>query len=132
MVPVVQYCSVGGIPLEQLMPMEQIQAIVQRTRKAGGEVVGLLKTGSAFVSPAASGIEMAEAYLRDKQRVLPCAARCDGEYGIDGLFVGVPAVIGAGGVEKVLEVELSADDKAALQVSVDAVKGLNAEVDKRI
>ena len=132
MVPVVQYCSVGGIPLTQLMAAEDIEAIANRTRKAGGEIVGLLKTGSAFYSPASSAITMAEAYLRDRKRVLPCAAQCDGEYGIDGLFVGVPAIIGGGGVEKVLEVELSDEDKAALAVSTEHVKGLVAEVEKRL
>ncbi len=132
MVPVVQYCSVGGVPLSQLMSADDIDAIAKRTRKAGGEIVALLKTGSAFYSPASSAIAMAESYLKDKHRVLPCAAYCEGEYGIDGLYVGVPTVIGAGGVERILEVELSADDKAALMSSAEHVKELVAEVDKRL
>jgi len=132
MVPVVQYCSVGGIPLTQLMGQDDIDAIAKRTRKAGGEIVGLLKTGSAYYSPASSAIAMAESYLRDKKRVLPAAAKCEGEYGIEGLFVGVPTVIGSGGVERVLEVELTDDDKKALRASADHVKELVAEVDKRL
>ena len=132
MVPVVQYCSVGGIPLTQLMAKGDIDAIVERTRKAGGEIVGLLKTGSAFYSPASSAIAMAEAYLRDTKRVVPAAALCEGEYGIDGLFVGVPVVIGAGGVEKVLTVELADSDRAALRESADHVRELVGEVDKRL
>lgn len=132
MVPVVQYCSVGGVPLAQLMSAEEIEAIASRTRKAGGEIVGLLKTGSAFYSPASSAIVMAEAYLRDKRRVVPAAAFCEGEYGVDGLYLGVPTVIGAGGVERILEVELSAADQAALAASAEHVKELVAEVDKRL
>lgn len=132
MVPVVPLCSVGGIPLTQLMKADDIKAIADRTRKAGGEIVALLKTGSAYYSPAASAIQMAEAYLRDKKRVLPVAARCDGEYGFKGLYVGVPAIIGKGGVEKVLVVELSADDKKALDVSGSHVQELVVEVNKRL
>jgi malate dehydrogenase len=132
MVPVIQYCSVGGVPLTQLMKEEDIDAIANRVRKAGGEVVALLKTGSAFYSPAVSAIAMAEAYLKDKKRVLPAAALCSGEYGVEGLYVGVPTIIGAGGVEKIIEVELSDKDKEGLNVSVDAVKGLVDEVNKRI
>ena len=103
---------------------ERIDAIVKRTRGGGGEIVALLKTGSAYYAPATSGIEMAEAYLKDKKRVLPAAAHVDGQYGVDGLYVGVPVVIGAGGVEKIVEVKLSDEAKANLQVSVDAVKEL--------
>lgn len=132
MVPVVQYCSVGGIPLTQLLPEDEITAIANRTRKAGGEIVGLLKTGSAFVSPATSAIAMAEAYLNDRKRVLPAAARCDGEYGIEGLFVGVPVVIGAKGVEKVLQVTLNDNDTRDLRSSADHVRDLVAEVEKRL
>jgi malate dehydrogenase len=132
MVPVIQYCSVGGVPLTQLMKEEDIDAIANRVRKAGGEVVALLKTGSAFYSPAVSAIAMAEAYLKDKKRVLPAAALCSGEYGVEGLYVGVPTIIGAGGVEKIIEVELSDKDKEGLNVSVEAVKGLVDEVNKRI
>jgi malate dehydrogenase len=103
---------------------ERIDAIVQRTRSGGGEIVGLLKTGSAFYAPATSGIEMAEAYLKDKKRLLPCAAHLSGQYGVDDLYVGVPIIIGAGGVEKIVEIELNAEAKANFQVSVDAVKEL--------
>ncbi|CAH0496270.1 malate dehydrogenase [Novosphingobium sp. CECT 9465] len=129
MVPVTQYSTVNGIPVPDLVKMglssqENIDAIVQRTRSGGGEIVGLLKTGSAFYAPAASGIAMAEAYLNDQKRILPCAAYVEGQYGVDGLYVGVPVLIGAGGVEKVIEIELDADAKAGLQVSVDAVKEL--------
>ena len=129
MVPVVRYSTVNGIPVPDLVKMglstqEKIDAIVARTRSGGGEIVALLETGSAFYAPAASGIAMAEAYLNDQKRILPCAAYVDGQYGIDGLYVGVPVMIGAAGVEKVIEIELDADDKAGLQVSVDAVKEL--------
>ena len=132
MVPVIQYCSVGGIPLTQLMPEEEIDAIANRVRKAGGEIVGLLKTGSAFYSPAASAIAMAESYLRDKKRVLPAAALCRGEYGVDGLYLGVPTIIGKDGVEKILEVELSDKDRELLGVSTKAVQELVDQVDKRL
>ncbi|MDP7040689.1 MAG: malate dehydrogenase [Myxococcota bacterium] len=132
MVPVVQYCSVGGVPLDQLMSAEDIEAIANRTRKAGGEIVGLLKTGSAFYSPAASAIAMAESYLRDKKRVLPAAALCQGEYGVDNLFLGVPVVIGKGGVENILEVKLNAADQDALKVSASHVQDLVSEVNKRL
>lgn len=132
MVPVVQYCSVGGIPLEQLMPKADIDAIVDRTRKGGGEIVALLKTGSAFFAPAASAICMAEAYLRDQRRVLPAAALCEGEYGLQGLFVGVPIVIAGKGMEKILQVKLTEPDQKALQASADHVKELVDEVNKRL
>lgn len=129
MVPVVEYSTVAGIPIPDLIKMgwstkERIDAIVQRTRSGGGEIVGLLKTGSAFYAPATSGIEMAEAYLKDKKRVLPAAVNLTGQYGVNDLYVGVPVVIGAGGVEKVVEIELTAEAKANFQVSVDAVKEL--------
>ncbi|NIJ31773.1 malate dehydrogenase [Sphingomonas oligoaromativorans] len=129
MVPVIEYSTVAGIPVPDLIEMgwstkDKIDAIVQRTRSGGGEIVGLLKTGSAFYAPATSAIEMAEAYLKDKKRVLPCAAYLEGQYGVDGLYVGVPVVLGAGGVEKIVEVKLSAEAKANLQTSVDAVKEL--------
>jgi malate dehydrogenase len=129
MVPVIEYSTVAGIPVPALIEMglstqERIDAIVQRTRSGGGEIVGLLKTGSAFYAPATSGIAMAEAFLKDKKRVLPCAAYVDGQYGVDGLYVGVPVIIGAGGVEKVIEIKLGDEAKANLQVSVDAVKEL--------
>jgi malate dehydrogenase len=129
MVPVVEYSTVKGIPVPDLIKMgkstqERIDEIVKRTANGGGEVVALLKTGSAFYAPAASGIAMAEAYLKDQKRVLPCAAYLDGQYGVDGLYVGVPVKIGAGGVEEVIEIGLDEKAKAGLQVSIDAVKEL--------
>ena len=129
MVPVTRYSTVNGIPVPDLVKMglstqERIDAIVQRTRSGGGEIVALLKTGSAFYAPATSGIAMAEAYLGDQKRILPCAAYVDGQYGVDGLYVGVPVMIGANGVEKIIEIELDDADKAGLKVSVDAVKEL--------
>ena len=129
MVPVIEYSTVSGIPVPDLVKMglstsEKIEKIVQRTRSGGGEIVALLKTGSAYYAPATSGIEMAQAYLYDQKRVLPAAAELNGEYGVSGLYVGVPIVIGAGGVEKVVEVELTDTAKANLKVSVDAVKEL--------
>ena len=129
MVPVVEYSTVAGIPVTDLIKLgmssqQRIDDIVARTRGGGGEIVGLLKTGSAFYAPAASGIAMAEAYLKDQKRILPSAAYVSGEYGVDGLYVGVPVVIGAGGVEKVIEIALDDTAKANLQVSVDAVKEL--------
>jgi malate dehydrogenase len=129
MVPVVEYSTVAGIPIPDLIKMgwstqEKIDAIVQRTRSGGGEIVGLLKTGSAFYAPATSGIAMAEAFLGDQKRVIPCAAHLSGQYGVDDLYVGVPVVIGAGGVERVVEIELKAEAKANFQKSVDAVKEL--------
>ncbi|MGC3998394.1 MAG: malate dehydrogenase [Anaeromyxobacter sp.] len=127
MVPLLRYASVGGIPLTKLLSKEKLDAIVNRTRKGGGEIVALLKTGSAFYAPAISAIAMAEAYLKDKKRVLPCSALLEGEYGVQGVFVGVPVVIGAKGVEKVLEVELDAEEKAALQKSIESVKKSVAE-----
>jgi malate dehydrogenase len=131
MVPSVRYSTVGGIPLPDLVAMgwttqEKLDAIVQRTRDGGAEIVGLLKTGSAFYAPAASAVEMAEAYLKDQKRLLPCAAHVKGAYGLDGLYVGVPVIIGANGVERVVEVKLDATEKAMFDKSVDAVKGLVA------
>ena len=129
MVPSVRYSTVAGIPLPDLVKMgwttqERIDAIVKRTRGGGGEIVALLGTGSAFYAPAASAISMAESFLGDQKRVLPCAAHLTGQYGIDDLYVGVPVVIGAGGVEQVIEIALDDTAKAGLQVSVDAVKEL--------
>ena len=131
MVPLTRYSTVGGIPLPDLVDMgwttqEKLDAIVQRTRDGGAEIVGLLKTGSAYYAPAASAIEMAEAYLKDQKRLLPCAAHVDGAYGLDGFYVGVPTVIGAGGVERVVEINMNKDEKAMFDKSVDAVKGLVA------
>jgi malate dehydrogenase len=129
MVPVVQYSTVAGIPVPDLIKQgrstkERIDAIVQRTRSGGGEIVGLLKTGSAYYAPATSGIAMAEAYLNDQKRLLPCAAYVEGKYGLDGLYVGVPVIIGAGGVEQIVEIDLDDEAKGNLQVSIDAVKEL--------
>jgi malate dehydrogenase len=129
MVPLVRYSAVAGIPIPDLIKMgwttqAKIDAIVQRTRDGGAEIVGLLKTGSAFYAPASSAIQMAESYLLDKKRVLPCAAHLKGEYGVKDLYVGVPVVLGAGGVEKVVEIELDASEKAMFDKSVSAVRGL--------
>ena len=129
MVPLVRYSTVAGIPLPDLIKMgwtskEKIDAIVQRTRDGGAEIVNLLKTGSAFYAPASSAIQMAESYLKDKRRVLPCAAMLNGEYGVKGLYVGVPVIIGANGVEKVVEIELNKAEKAMFDKSVAAVRGL--------
>ncbi len=127
MVPLPRLSTVGGIPLTELLPKEKIDAIVQRTREAGTEIVKLLANGSAYFSPAASAIAMAEAYLKDKKRIFPCAALCEGEYGIDGYYIGVPVIIGAGGVEKVIEVDLTEDEKEQLRNSLEAVKKAVAE-----
>ena len=129
MVPLARYSTVGGIPLPDLVEMgwttqEKMDAIEQRTRDGGAEIVGLLKTGSAYYAPATSAIEMAVAYLKDQKRVLPCAAYIEGAYGLDGLYVGVPTVIGAGGVERVIEIKLDKDVQAQFDKSVNAVKGL--------
>ncbi len=131
MVPLPRYSTIGGITLPDLVEMgwtsqDKLDAIVQRTRSGGGEIVGLLKTGSAFYAPATSAIEMAEAYLKDQKRVLPCAAYCNGEIGVKGMYVGVPTVIGAGGIERVIDIKLSTPEQAMFDKSVDAVKGLVA------
>ena len=128
MVPLIRYCTVAGVPVEQLLSRERIDAIVERTKGAGGEVVGLLKTGSAFVSPALSAIEMAESILRDKKRVLACACQLDGEYGVNGLYVGVPCVLGAGGVERVIEVEMDAEERKLFDASVEHVRSLVKQI----
>jgi malate dehydrogenase len=127
MVPLVRCCTVGGIPVADLLPKERIDAIVDRTRKGGGELVALYKTGSAYFAPAASCIAMAEAYLKDKKRVLPCAAYLEGEYGIQGCYFGVPVVIGAGGVERVIELKLSGEERALVSKSLESVKKTVAE-----
>ena len=129
MVPVIQYSTVSGIPVPDLIKQgrstqERIDAIVKRTRGGGGEIVALLKTGSAFYAPATSGIAMAEAYLYDQKRLLPAAVNLTGQYGVNDLYVGVPVIIGAGGIEQVIEIELDEEAKGNLQVSVDAVKEL--------
>jgi malate dehydrogenase len=135
MVPLTRYSSVAGIPLPDLIKMgwstqEKIDKIVDRTRNGGGEIVALLKTGSAFYAPAASAIAMAESYLRDKKRVLPCAARLDGQYGVKGLYIGVPVVIGANGIEKIIEITLTKDEQAMFDKSVGAVREMVASIDK--
>jgi malate dehydrogenase len=122
MVPVARFCSVGGVPLDRLIEPAKLAAIVDRTRKGGGEIVALLKTGSAFYAPAASAIAMAESYLKDKKRVLPAAAFLEGEYGVNGMYMGVPVVIGKGGVERVLDLPLSAEEKALFAQSVKSVQ----------
>jgi malate dehydrogenase len=124
MVPLPRYSTVGGVPITELMSAERIEQLVERTRNGGAEVVALLKTGSAYYAPAASVVEMIEAILRDRRRVLPCAAYLRGEYGITGLFVGVPIVLGNGGVEKVIEISLTDDERAAFNRSADSVRGL--------
>ena len=134
MVPLVRYSTVAGIPVPDLIAMgwsteARIAEIVQRTRDGGAEIVGLLKTGSAFYAPASSAIEMAEAYLLDKKRVLPCAAYVDGAYGLSGLYVGVPVVLGAGGVERIVEIALDDEEKAMFDHSVAAVRALNEVVE---
>ncbi|HEX2257184.1 MAG TPA: malate dehydrogenase, partial [Afifellaceae bacterium] len=131
MVPLTRYSTVAGIPLPDLVKMgwtdkKRLDEIVQRTRDGGAEIVGLLKTGSAFYAPAASAIAMAESYLKDKKRVLPCAARLNGEYGVTGLYVGVPAVIGAGGAERIVEIDLDRGERTMFDSSVKAVEGLLA------
>ena len=128
MVPLPRYSTVGGVPITELMSAERIEELVERTRNGGAEVVGLLKTGSAYYAPAASVVEMVEAILRDRRRVLPCAAYLRGEYGIDGLYVGVPVVLGNGGVEKVIEIGLTDDERAAFNRSADAVRDLLAKL----
>lgn len=128
MVPLIRYCFVGGIPISQLLPKERIDAIVERTRKGGGEIVALLKTGSAFYAPAAAVVKMVESILLDKKMVLPCAAYLNGEYGEQGIFVGVPAILGEGGVEKVVELELNDEEKAMFKKSASKVREYIKEV----
>ncbi len=127
MVPVTRYCAVNGVPLTKVLDKAKLDAIVERTRKGGGEIVALLGTGSAFYAPASSAVTMAESYLRDQKRTLPCSALLEGQYGVKGLFVGVPVVIGAGGVERVIELDLDEQEKAMLAKSVESVKKSVAE-----
>jgi len=124
MVPLVRYSTVAGIPLPELISKEKLEAIVTRTRKGGAEIVNLLKTGSAYYAPSAAAVEMVEAILKDKKKILPCAVYLEGEYGIKGLFVGVPVKLGAKGVEEIIEVKLSPEDKAALDKSAASVREL--------
>src|SRR5438067_4940205 len=122
MVPLISYTSVSGIPVTQLMDRSKLDAIVDRTRNGGAEIVKHLKTGSAYYAPSAGAVQMAEAIVFDQKRILPCAAWLNGEYGMSGLFLGVPCKLGKGGLEKVLEVQLTADEKAALAKSAEAVR----------
>ena len=129
MVPLARYSTVAGIPLPDLVKMgwttqEKLDAIIQRTRDGGAEIVGLLKTGSAFYAPATSAIEMAEAYLKDQKRLLPCAAYCNGEFGLEGMYVGVPTIIGSGGIERIADIQLDSNEQIMFDNSVNAVKGL--------
>ncbi|WP_274652223.1 malate dehydrogenase [Paenibacillus humicola] len=128
MVPLVRYSNVGGIPIEKLIPADRIEAIVQRTRVGGGEIVGLLGNGSAYYAPAASLVQMTEAILKDKKRILPVIALLEGEYGYDNLFMGVPAILGGDGIEKVFELELTDSEKAALEKSAQSVRSVIAVV----
>ncbi len=124
MVPLARYSTVAGIPIPELIPADKLEAIITRTRKGGGEIVALLKTGSAYYAPSAAAVEMVEAILKDKKKILPCAAYLEGEYGITGLYVGVPVKLGAGGIEQILELSLTNEERAALQKSADAVQEL--------
>ena len=126
MVPLVRYSYAGGIPLETLIPKDRLDAIVERTRKGGGEIVNLLGNGSAYYAPAASLVEMCEAILKDQRRILPSIAYLEGEYGYEGIYLGVPTILGAGGIEKVIELELTAEEKAALDKSAEAVRNVMA------
>ena len=128
MVPLVRYCTVAGIPASKFLSKEKIDAIVERTKQAGGEVVALLKTGSAFVSPAWSALEMLEAIAFDKRKILPVCAYLDGEYGVKGLYVGVPCVIGAGGLERIIELDLDPQEKKEFDASVEHVRALIAQI----
>jgi len=130
MVPIPSCTSVGGIPVSQLVPADRLEAIVSRTRTGGAEIVGLLKTGSAYYAPAAATAQMVEAVVRDKKRLVPCAAYCDREYGVGGYFVGVPVILGSAGVERIIELSLLPDEKAALDKSVAAVRDLVAAMNR--
>ena len=130
MVPLPRCTSVGGIPITELICPERLAELIQRTRDGGAEIVSLLKTGSAYYAPAAASAQMVEAIVRDKKRLLPCAAYCDREYGVSGYYVGVPVILGAGGVERIIELELTDAERAAFQKSVDSVKGLVATMAK--
>jgi len=127
MVPITRLATIGGIPAEEIIPKDRLDAIVERVRFAGGEIVKLFGNGSAYYAPAASAIEMAEAYLKDKKRVIPSAALCEGEFGVDGYFIGVPTVIGAGGIEKILEFKLLPEEQEMLNGTLEAVKNTVAE-----
>ena len=130
MVPLPRYSNVAGIPITELMSADRIEALVDRTRKGGGEIVGLLKTGSAFYAPSSAAVEMAEAILKDKKKILPCAAYLEGEYGIDGLFIGVPVKLGAKGIEEIIEIKLLENERQGLENSANAVRELVADLKK--
>ena len=130
MVPMPSCTSVGGIPITRLLSESRLNEIVDRTRKGGAEIVGLLKTGSAYYAPAAATTQMVEAIVRDKKRLIPCAAYCDKEYGVGGYYVGVPVILGAGGVERIVELELTEQERSDFQNSVDAVRNLVATMDQ--
>lgn len=130
MVPLPRYSTVAGIPITELLPQERIDALVTRTRNGGAEIVNLLKTGSAFYAPASAAVEMAESILKDKKKILPCAAYLEGEYGINNLFIGVPVKLGEKGIEDIIEINLTASEKSALAKSADSVKELVAELKK--
>ncbi len=130
MVPLPRYSTVAGIPITELLPKERIDALVERTANGGAEIVGLLKTGSAFYAPASAAVEMAESILKDKKKILPCAAYLEGEYGFNELFIGVPVKLGANGVEEIIEITLTAEEKAALEKSADAVRELKEALKK--
>ncbi len=130
MVPLPRYSTVAGIPITELLPKERIDALVERTANGGAEIVGLLKTGSAFYAPASAAVEMAESILKDKKKILPCAVYLEGEYGFNGLFIGVPVKLGANGVEEIIEITLTAEEKAALEKSADAVRELKEALKK--
>jgi malate dehydrogenase len=124
MVPLKKYTSIAGIPITKLLSPEKIEAIMTRTRNAGGEIVGLLKTGSAYYAPSSAACEMAEAIVKDKKRIIPCAAYCNGQYGVEGVYVGVPVRLGSGGVEEIIEIELDDEEREAFNGSVSAIKKL--------
>jgi malate dehydrogenase len=128
MVPLARYSTVAGIPITELIPAERLEGLIQRTRDGGAEIVKYLKTGSAYYAPSAAAVEMVEAILKDKKKILPCAAYLNGEYGIEGFYIGVPCKLGAGGLEKIIEIKLTADEDAALKKSAAAVKELCAVI----
>jgi malate dehydrogenase len=128
MVPLPRFSTVAGIPITELLSSERIEALVDRTRKGGGEIVGLLKTGSAFYAPASAAAEMAEAIIKDKKKILPCAAYLEGEYGISGIFMGVPVKLGQKGIEEIIQIQLADSEKTELKSSADAVHQLMEEI----
>jgi malate dehydrogenase len=132
MVPVLSYTQVGGVPVEKLLPKEKLEKIIERTRNAGAEIVSLLKTGSAYYAPSAAVLEMVEAIVFDRKRILPCCVLCEGEYGINGIFVGVPVILGKSGAEKIVEFELKEEEMKALKRSAEVVKSLQQDIDKLI